>query len=200
MLEFLVAYEGAIQKSYTHAPRSDERSSEITKEDEAHSREVLTAGRTMILLCSDLTDSKGRRASVGWLFYDADCPFCVRIVQRSAPILLPRGFALAPLQDPRVADLLGVPEAEVLGEMRLITVEGKQYGGADAAVFIASKIWWAWPFYAAAQIPGVKPILRCVYRRIAAQRNCAAGVSANLTSNSSDTAKDQSNRSGVREL
>lgn len=130
----------------------------------------------MISLCSDMTDSKGRSASAGWLFYDAECPFCVRIAQRFARVLVPRGFALAPLQDPRVAGLLGLPESELLREMRLLTAESKQYGGADAAIFLARKIWWAWPFYAAAQIPGVKPILRAIYRSIAARRSCAAAT------------------------
>lgn len=130
----------------------------------------------MTSLCSDMTDSKGRRATAGWLFYDADCAFCIRIVELVTPVLIPRGFALAPLQDSRVAGLLGVPESELLREMRLLTSEGEQYGGADAAIFVARKIWWAWPFYAAAQIPGVKPILRAAYRSIATRRSCPAGA------------------------
>jgi predicted DCC family thiol-disulfide oxidoreductase YuxK len=126
----------------------------------------------MITLSSDMTDSKGRRASAGWLFYDADCPFCTSTAQRLAPVLVPHGFALAPLQDPRVAGLLGLPQSELLREMRLLTAEGKQYGGAEAAVAIARRIWWAWPLYALAQIPGIKTILRAGYRYIAERRSC----------------------------
>jgi predicted DCC family thiol-disulfide oxidoreductase YuxK len=138
----------------------------------------------MISLCSDMTDSKGRRARAGWLFYDADCPFCVRIARRFARVLVPRGFALAPLQDPRVAGLLGLPETELLREMRLLSGEGKQYGGADAVVFVAREIWWAWPLYAVAQLPGMVPVLRAAYRWIAARRSCAAGTcQSNLLSN-----------------
>ena len=131
----------------------------------------------MISLSSEMTDSKGRRAS-GWLFFDAECAFCIALARRMARILVPRGFALAPLQDRRVADLLGLPPEELLREMRVLTAEGKRYGGADAVIFLASRVWWAWPVYAFAQLPGVTPFLRAAYRWIAARRSCAAACAA----------------------
>ena len=130
----------------------------------------------MISLCSELTDSKGRRARAGWLFFDAECAFCIALARRMARILVPRGFALAPLQDPRVADLLGLPPEELLREMRVLTAEGKRYGGADAVIFLAARVWWAWPVYAFAQLPGAMPLLRVAYRWIAAQRSCASSA------------------------
>lgn len=147
----------------------------------------------MISLSSEMTDSKGRRASAGWLFYDADCAFCVRIVQRVAPHLVSRGFGLAPLQDPRVPGLLGLTRTELLREMRLLTAEGNQYGGADAAVFLARKIWWALPLYALAQVPGMKRILRATYRWIAARRNCVAAACATAAANNRGSASTKSN-------
>src|ERR1700682_678743 len=147
----------------------------------------------MISLCSDVTDSKGRRASAGWFFYDADCPFCIRIAKLFARVLVPRGFALAPLQDPRVPDLLGLSEMELLREMRLLTAEGQQYGGADAAVFIARNIWWAWPLYALAQLPGMMLILRAGYRSVAARRSGASGTCASSVSNSPESVKTKFN-------
>jgi predicted DCC family thiol-disulfide oxidoreductase YuxK len=128
----------------------------------------------MISLCSEMTDSKGRRARAGWLFFDAECAFCVALARRMARILVPRGFAVAPLQDRRVADLLGLPQEELLREMRVLTAQGKRYGGADAVVFLASRVWWAWPLAALAQLPGVMPLLRAAYRSVAARRKCAA--------------------------
>src|SRR5260370_39498124 len=130
----------------------------------------------MISLCSELTDSKGRRARAGWLFFDAECAFCAALARRMARILVPRGFALAPLQDPRVADLLGLPQEELLREMRVLTAEGKRYGGADAVVFFASRVWWAWPLGALAQLPGVMPLLRAACRWIPAQLTFAANT------------------------
>src|SRR5947208_8755805 len=61
----------------------------------------------MISLVSEYTDGKGRHAR-GWLFFDADCKFCTKIARWLAPIMERRGMALAPLQDPRVAELLGL--------------------------------------------------------------------------------------------
>jgi predicted DCC family thiol-disulfide oxidoreductase YuxK len=138
----------------------------------------------MISLCSEMTDSKGRRARAGWLFFDAECAFCVALARRMARILVPRGFALAPLQDRRVADLLGLPQEELLREMRVLTAQGKRYGGADAVIFLASRVWWAWPLVALAQLPGVMPLLRAAYRWIAAQRSCAATTCGKSTARS----------------
>jgi predicted DCC family thiol-disulfide oxidoreductase YuxK len=127
----------------------------------------------MISLTSEFTDSKSRHAR-GWLFFDADCAFCVRIVRAVAPILHKRGFALAPLQDPRVGALLGLSNDELLREMRLLLSDNRQFGGADAAVALAREIWWARPLVWLAALPGMMDVLRKGYRRIAARRKCAA--------------------------
>jgi hypothetical protein len=68
----------------------------------------------MISLTSEFTDTKSRHAR-GWLFYDADCAFCVKIVRAVAPTLQKRNFALAPLQDPRVGALLGLSQTGAAG-------------------------------------------------------------------------------------
>ncbi len=130
----------------------------------------------MISLSSEITDRKGRRAPSGWVFYDADCAFCTTWARRLGRFLEPRGFALAPLQDSRVADLLALPPERLRLEMRVLTREGEQFGGADAFVFLARRIWWAWPLFALAQFPGVRAVLRAGYRWVAARRSCAAGA------------------------
>jgi predicted DCC family thiol-disulfide oxidoreductase YuxK len=127
----------------------------------------------MISLTSEFTDTKGRHAR-GWLFFDADCNFCVKIVRFIAPILAKRGFALAPLQDPRVGQLLALPEDELLREMRLLLGDGRQFGGADAVIAIARDIWWARPVVWLSRIPGMMSVVRTGYRWIAAKRKCAA--------------------------
>ncbi len=127
----------------------------------------------MISLASEFTDSKGRRAR-GWLFWDAECDFCTRIARWLAPALHRRGFALAPLQDPRVAALLGLSREELLREMRFLLSDGRQFGGADAAVALAREIWWARPLVWLSRIPGAMELLRACYRRIAEHRKCAA--------------------------
>jgi predicted DCC family thiol-disulfide oxidoreductase YuxK len=127
----------------------------------------------MISLASEYTDLKGRHAR-GWLFWDAECKFCTRIARWLAPIMERRGMALAPLQDPRVAELLGLPHGDLMKEMQFLLSDGSRYGGADAAVELAREIWWAAPLVWVSKIPGMMEILRKGYRWIAAQRKCAA--------------------------
>jgi predicted DCC family thiol-disulfide oxidoreductase YuxK len=129
----------------------------------------------MISLTSEFTDSKGRHAR-GWLFFDADCPFCVKIVRALATTLQKRGFALAPLQDPRVGALLGLSQSELLMEMRLLLSNGQQTGGADAAVALAHEIWWAHPLARLSRLPGMMQLLRRTYRHIATHRKCSAAA------------------------
>jgi predicted DCC family thiol-disulfide oxidoreductase YuxK len=129
----------------------------------------------MISLTSEFTDGKGRHAR-GWLFFDAECKFCTRIARWLAPILERRGLALAPLQDPRVGVLLGLPRADLMREMRFLPSDGSQSGGADAAVALAREIWWARPVVWLAQLPGMMGVLRGGYRWIAVRRSCAATV------------------------
>jgi predicted DCC family thiol-disulfide oxidoreductase YuxK len=129
----------------------------------------------MISLTSEFTDSKGRHAR-GWLFYDADCTFCLKIARALAPTLRKRGFALAPLQDSRVGPLLGLSEEELLLEMRLLTSNNRQCGGADAAIALAREIWWARPLVWLSALPSMMNIFRLAYRWIAAHRKCAAAT------------------------
>ena len=130
----------------------------------------------MVSLSSDLTDAKGRRAPNGWVFFDADCPFCTRIARRMLPVLEPRGFGLAALQDARAQALLGLSGEVLLQEMRLLTSDGRQFGGADAFIEIARRVWWAWPFYALSSVPGMRSLMRVIYRKVAARRSCSAGT------------------------
>jgi predicted DCC family thiol-disulfide oxidoreductase YuxK len=129
--------------------------------------------KTMISLVSEYTDLKGRHAR-GWLFWDAECKFCTRIARWLAPIMERRGMALAPLQDPRVAELLGLAHDDLMKEMQFLLSDGSRYGGADAAVELAREIWWAAPLVWVSKIPGMMEILRKGYRWIAARRKCAA--------------------------
>jgi predicted DCC family thiol-disulfide oxidoreductase YuxK len=127
----------------------------------------------MISLTSEFTDGKGRRAR-GWLFFDAECKFCTRTAGWLVPILKRRGLAVAPLQDPRVGVLLGLTRFELMREMRFLLSDGRQFGGADAAVALAREIWWARPLVWLSKIPGMTEILRKGYRWVAANRQCAA--------------------------
>ena len=59
--------------------------------------------------------------------------------------------------------------------MRLLLANGDAPGGADAILEIARRIWWGWPLFIFAKLPSIKPMLRALYRAIAANRYCASG-------------------------
>jgi predicted DCC family thiol-disulfide oxidoreductase YuxK len=130
----------------------------------------------MISLSSEMTDTKGRHAQRGWVFFDRDCSVCTSLARRFRRPLETRGFGLAALQDPRVQALLALPPEDLLREMRVATTNGNIFGGAEAIVYLAGQFWWAWPLYAAAKLPGVKRILDACYRWFADHRTCSAGT------------------------
>lgn len=122
-----------------------------------------------------MTDTKGRRASRGWICFDRDCAVCSALAQRFRRVFERRGYGLAALQDPRVACLLGLPPEDLMREMRVIT-EGGVYGGADAVVYLAEQVWWAWPIYATSKLPCVGSVFRWAYRWFADHRSCTSGT------------------------
>jgi predicted DCC family thiol-disulfide oxidoreductase YuxK len=136
----------------------------------------------MISLTSEITDTKGRHAR-GWLFFDAECEFCTRIAAWMERPMQRRGLALAPLQDSRVAALLGLPAEELLQEIRYINGDGKKYAGADALVGLAREFWWARPVIVLALIPHGMHALRVLYAWVARQRNCHARMHCDRPAN-----------------
>jgi predicted DCC family thiol-disulfide oxidoreductase YuxK len=109
------------------------------------------------------------------VLFDGDCAFCMSLARRLRPVLDPRGFGIATLQDPRVRDQLSMPEPVRLAELRLLLHDGTQLAGADAFVYLARRVWWAWPLWAVARIPGMRNAMEMAYRWIAARRHCLAG-------------------------
>jgi predicted DCC family thiol-disulfide oxidoreductase YuxK len=59
-----------------------------------------------------------------------------------------------------------------LEEMRVLTADGRDIGGADAVIFLARQMWWGRPFAALAQLPSMHKLLDRGYRWIAAHRGC----------------------------
>jgi predicted DCC family thiol-disulfide oxidoreductase YuxK len=130
----------------------------------------------MISLSAEMTDTKGRHAERGWICFDRDCTICTLLARRFRRTFEKRGFGLAALQDARVAALLALPPDQLLREMRVVTATGKIHGGAEAIVYLAKQVWWAWPFFAAAHIPGGSQILDVGYRWVADHRPCSSGA------------------------
>jgi predicted DCC family thiol-disulfide oxidoreductase YuxK len=127
----------------------------------------------VISLVSEMTDRKGRHAR-GWLFFDAECAFCTGTVKWLVGPMKRRGLAVAPLQDPRVAALLGLSPEELLRALRFVLTDGSHYAGADAVLAVARELWWARPLVWLAKVPGMMPLIRAGYGWVARRRRCAA--------------------------
>jgi len=95
-------------------------------------------------------------------------------------VLLKRGLHLVPLKAPWVKERLGLKDTDSLTEMKLWLAEGGVFGGADAVIEIARRVWWAWPMWLVAQLPGAMWIMRWLYRIVARNRHCLSrGCPAN---------------------
>ena len=129
----------------------------------------------MISLASEMTDCKGWHAR-GWLFYDAECDFCMRIVKFGVRPMRRRQLGLAPLQDPRVVSLLGISADELLLAVRYLAPDGAQYSGADALVELSREFWWGRPLIWMSRVPGFMQVLHASYRWVARHRKCHAAV------------------------
>jgi len=105
----------------------------------------------------------------GWILYDAECRMCRDMMRRFERTFASRGFAFASLQ-------LELKPGERPNEMRVRTADGRNFGGANAVLFLAGFVWWGRPLGWFAKLPGAKKLLRRIYREIAARRTCDNGA------------------------
>jgi predicted DCC family thiol-disulfide oxidoreductase YuxK len=108
----------------------------------------------------------------GWIFYDGECRYCIAAAKKSAQIFGRRGFTFLPLQTPWVQRPLDLVPGQPLKEMRVLTSDGRDFGGADALLFLARQVWWLRPLAFAGQLRGIHGAVDAAYRWIAARRGC----------------------------
>jgi len=106
----------------------------------------------------------------GIVLYDGQCGFCSRWVRYWAGTLERRGFAIASLDEPWVAEKINTPREELLTDIRLLAADGQLISGADVYLYVTRRIWWAWPFYAFFSLPGFNRLMHLGYRRFARNR------------------------------
>jgi predicted DCC family thiol-disulfide oxidoreductase YuxK len=107
--------------------------------------------------------------SRGFILYDAECRMCRDMMRRFERTFTSRGFAFAPLQ-------LELKPGERPSEMRVRTVAGRDFGGADAVLYLAGFVWWGYPLRWFSKFPGAKRLLHRIYREIAFRRTCDNGA------------------------
>ncbi len=95
------------------------------------------------------------------LFYDATCRFCTDGVGRLRPWLATRNIVTVPFEN-----------GEAEAEMKLAWSDGRTFGGAEAAIFLARQFWYTLPLGLIAMLPGVRQIVHAGYRWIAKNRSC----------------------------
>ena len=105
-----------------------------------------------------------------WIWYDGNCPLCRAMKDNLQEPLTKAGFAFAPLQEEWVRAQLGGADPD--REMKVRQPDGTILGGADAVVYLANFLPWAWPVRLTARIPGGMTILRGIYRFVAERRTC----------------------------
>jgi predicted DCC family thiol-disulfide oxidoreductase YuxK len=128
---------------------------------------------------------------LGWFFYDGNCSLCVSVARRFEPLLARLNFATAPLQSSWARESLGRTENSPLTEMRILLPNGQTAGGADAVLLIARRTVWGWPLVFLSFLPGIKPLLRAMYRQLAARRHCLKGACS--ISRSADSTTNRTN-------
>jgi predicted DCC family thiol-disulfide oxidoreductase YuxK len=116
----------------------------------------------------------------GWVLYDGDCAFCVRWLNLWRPVLRRRGFEVDTLQADWTPEALGMTREEALRDIRLLTASGPgttgaTYAGADVYLYVARRIWWAWPFGILFSLPGFNLLIWAGYKWFAANRYCVSG-------------------------
>src|SRR5205085_2781125 len=107
--------------------------------------------------------------SRGFILYDAECGMCRDMMRRFERTFTSRGFAFASLQ-------LELKPGERPSEMRVRTLDGRDFGGADAVLYLAQFVWWGRPLRWLAKFPGAKRLLHRVYREVASRRTCDKGA------------------------
>lgn len=100
----------------------------------------------------------------GWILYDGGCGFCYSWVYLWKKVVGRRGFALKDLQSAAAEGSLELSRENLLDDIRVLTRSGKLESGANAYLYVARRIWWAWPFYGIFRLPGFNWVLWRGYR------------------------------------
>ncbi len=100
---------------------------------------------------------------------------CRRGALRWGRLLRQHGFGLAPLQSPVIQERIGHITGDKFTEVKLLKINGELIGGVDVYAHVARHLWWGVWFYWLTHVPGVRYLLKRIYRWIAENRHCLGG-------------------------
>jgi predicted DCC family thiol-disulfide oxidoreductase YuxK len=120
---------------------------------------------------TETTDKQDAKPVQGWVGYDDDCGLCVGLLKRFAGPYEGRGFVFLPLQNPWLAERLGLQPGEMPDEMKLLWPDGRVTGGGEAIVALLRAVWWTAPLGWIAWLPPFRPTIRAAYRWVARHRH-----------------------------
>lgn len=114
------------------------------------------------------------------LIYDGECGLCRQCVDAVRRWDREHRLVMIPFQDQARVAAFGIPLPALAAAMHLVRKDGHVFAGADAAPeilrLLPGKRWLSWGF----RIPGVLPVARRVYARVARARRCLVrGYAAN---------------------
>ena len=102
--------------------------------------------------------------TIGWVLYDDTCGFCREWIPFWRSTVRKRGLDISPLQAPWVVERLGLPPDELVHDIRLLFVDGRQLAGAEVYRYAVQHIWWAYPLYVFSVVPGLRRLWDWGYR------------------------------------
>lgn len=113
------------------------------------------------------------RSETATLIFDGECGMCRRAVERLRRWDREHRLRYVPFQDEEAIRHLDLSLPALAAAMHLVLPDGRVFAGADAVPelgrLLPGKRWWALGF----AVPGVRPVARRVYARIARNRRCA---------------------------
>jgi predicted DCC family thiol-disulfide oxidoreductase YuxK len=124
---------------------------------------------------TEIPDITNINAGRGWIFYDANCPFCVWGRNRLGRLLESRGFHWLPWQTAGAAQRVGVTASAFDTRMHLLTGDGRVRHNSDALAVMCRAVWWLWPLGMLLGLPGFRQAGRLGYDWFARHRHCLGG-------------------------
>ena len=106
------------------------------------------------------------------LIYDGECGLCQQAVEILRRWDREHVLRFVPFQDDAAVASFGIGLPALAAAMHLVLPDGRLYAGADAVpelLRLLPRRRWVAPLF---RIPGVLPLARWIYARIAARRRC----------------------------